>query len=146
MEAYANDACRTVAAQVAEAVGFQGMTQSTADTLAEVLARYIEEVSATPQIAPAVCGECAPSLNSEDIAAIAAQVGYQSHSLTEMSNRTQDNALDVRQALVQCNTTLADLQVSLVPVRSAAQPLVAASSWVCASTDVRYGAAIHGAQ
>ena len=39
MEAYANDACRTVAAQVAEAVGFQGMTQSTADTLAEVLAR-----------------------------------------------------------------------------------------------------------
>jgi hypothetical protein len=47
MEAYANDACRTVAAQVAEAVGFQGMTQSTADTLAEVLARYIEEVSAT---------------------------------------------------------------------------------------------------
>jgi hypothetical protein len=46
MEAYANDACRTVAAQVAEAVGFQGLTQSTADTLAEVLARYIEEVSA----------------------------------------------------------------------------------------------------
>ena len=44
MEAYANDACRTVAAQVSEAVGFQGMTQSTADTLAEVLARYIEEV------------------------------------------------------------------------------------------------------
>jgi len=45
MEAYANDACRTVAAQVSEAVGFQAMTQSTADTLAEVLARYIEEVS-----------------------------------------------------------------------------------------------------
>ena len=96
--------------------------------------------------ASSVRRESTPSLNSEDIAAIAAQVGYQSHSLTEMSNRTQDNALDVRQALVQCNTTLADLQVSLVPVRSAAQPLVAASSWVCASTDVRYGAAIHGAQ
>ena len=44
MEAYANDACRTVAAQVSEAVGFQAMTQSTADTLAEVLASYIEEV------------------------------------------------------------------------------------------------------
>ena len=39
------------------------------------------------------------------------QVGYQSHSLTEMSNRTQDNALDVRQALLQCGTSLADLQV-----------------------------------
>ena len=49
MEAYANDACRTVAAQVSEAVGFQGMTQSTADTLAEVLARYIEEVSHRPR-------------------------------------------------------------------------------------------------
>ena len=48
MEAYANDACRTVAAQVSEAVGFQGMTQSTVDTLAEVLARYIEEVSHGP--------------------------------------------------------------------------------------------------
>jgi len=39
------------------------------------------------------------------------QVGYQSHSLTEVSNRTQDNALDVRQALVQCGTNLSDLQV-----------------------------------
>ena len=53
MEAYANDACRTVAAQVSEAVGFQGMTQSTADTLADVLARYIEEVSA-PSVGPPV--------------------------------------------------------------------------------------------
>lgn len=42
---------------------------------------------------------------------ICRQVGYQSHSLTEVSNRTQDNALDVRQALVQCGTNLADLQV-----------------------------------
>lgn len=146
MEAYANDACRTVAAQIAEAVGFQGMTQSTADTLAEVLARYIEEVSATARKSrPQRAGRERPLADSEDIAAIAAQVGYQSHSLTEMSNRTQDNALDVRQALVQCNTSLSDLQVSLVPVRSAAQ-LVAASSWLWASADVRHGAAIHGAQ
>jgi hypothetical protein len=55
MEAYANDACRTVAAQVSEAVGFQGMTQSTADTLAEVLARYIEEVSDGPPRRPNPC-------------------------------------------------------------------------------------------
>lgn len=79
MEAYANDACRTVAAQVSEAVGFQAMTQSTADTLADVLARYIEEV------------------------------GYQAHSLTEASNRTHDNALDVRQSLMQCGTSLNEL-------------------------------------
>lgn len=51
------------------------------------------------------------------------QVGYQSHSLTEMSNRTQDNALDVRQALVQCGTSLADLHVCPpAPVRGAAVP------------------------
>ena len=78
-EAFANDACRTVAAQVSEAVGFHAMTVSTADTLAEVLARYIEEV------------------------------GYQSHSLTEASNRTHDNALDVRQSLLQCGTSLSEL-------------------------------------
>jgi hypothetical protein len=57
MEAFANDACRTVAAQVSEAVGFNAMTQSTADTLAEVLASYIEEVmhasSRQPPRAPA---------------------------------------------------------------------------------------------
>jgi hypothetical protein len=80
MEAYANDACRTVVAQVTEAVGFQAMTQSTVDTLADVLASYIEEV------------------------------GYQSHCLTEVSNRTHDNALDTRQALLQCGTTIVDLQ------------------------------------
>ena len=41
------------------------------------------------------------------------QVGYQSHTLTEMSNRTQDSALDVRQALLQCGTSLSDLQVNV---------------------------------
>ena len=68
------------AGQVAEAVGFQAMTASTVDTLSDVLASYMQEV------------------------------GYQSHSLCELSNRTHDNALDVRQALLQCGTSLSDLQ------------------------------------
>lgn len=58
---------------------------------------------------------CACGLAENDKRAIArlasVQVGYCSHSLTEVSNRTQDNVLDVRQALMQCGTSISDIQV-----------------------------------
>ena len=123
MEAYANEACRTVAAQVSEAVGFQAMTQSTADTLAEVLASYIEEVRRPThrrQVQQGWHWKRAWRRGGSDRSLLLltgvgwlslVQVGYYSHSLTEVSNRTHDNVLDVRQALLQCGTSISDLQV-----------------------------------
>ena len=64
-EAYAAKAARTAAAQLAEAAGFEAAQQSSLDTLADLLLRYIAEVGSASQ-------------------------GY-----AELAGRTESNPLDV---------------------------------------------------
>eukprot|EP00961_Rhodomonas_salina_P121521 1636011-Rhodomonas_salina.1 len=69
MEDFAGDACRTVVAQICEAVGFHSMTQSASETLTDILIKFIDEM------------------------------GFQAHSLAEFSGRTECNVLDVKLAI-----------------------------------------------
>ncbi len=46
-EEYSRSLCRVVAAQVAEAQGFDGLQSSACDALAELLMRYIKEIGST---------------------------------------------------------------------------------------------------
>lgn len=80
MDEFAGDACKTVAAQICEAVGFEAVTASSLDTLSEVLVKFLDEV------------------------------GFHSHSLAELSGRTHDNALDVLAALEEVGTSAWELR------------------------------------
>lgn len=79
MEEFAGDACKTVAAQICEAVGFEAVTASSLDMLSEVLMKFLDEV------------------------------GFHSHALAELSGRTHDNALDVLTALEEFGTSSMEL-------------------------------------
>lgn len=50
MDEFAGDACKTVAAQICEAVGFEAVTASSLDTLSEVLAAPIDGASPQPPL------------------------------------------------------------------------------------------------
>mmetsp|Transcript_51779 Transcript_51779/g.122520 ORF Transcript_51779/g.122520 Transcript_51779/m.122520 type:complete len:330 (+) Transcript_51779:136-1125(+) len=79
MEDFAGDACRTVVAQICEAVGFHSMTQSASETLTDILIKFIDEM------------------------------GFQAHSLAEFSGRTECNVLDVKLAIDHMGVSIPEL-------------------------------------